>query len=62
MEDNKITSFLIVLIVGGLTVGYIISPIDIIPDVLFPIGFIDDLILGIVGLRYVLQNLGDLIG
>ncbi len=38
---------IVILGLGGLLlmIAYGISPIDLIPDVLFPVGFIDDLIL-----------------
>lgn len=30
---------------------YVLSPIDLIPDVLFPIGFADDAVVALIGLR-----------
>lgn len=37
------------LIVGFLSILYIISPIDFIPDVIPIVGWIDDLVVGIFG-------------
>jgi uncharacterized membrane protein YkvA (DUF1232 family) len=31
--------------------AYVLSPIDLIPDVLFPIGFADDAVVALIGLR-----------
>ncbi len=35
--------------------AYIASPLDIVPDVFFPVGFIDDLVAVVIGLKSVIS-------
>lgn len=37
-------------------VVYVLSPIDLIPDILFPIGFADDAVVALIGLRALFQS------
>lgn len=53
---DKRTPFLLKLF-GGLIIAYAVSPIDLIPDFIPVIGFIDDLILIPTGLRYIHRKL-----
>lgn len=47
IEDKSFESakkrFIASLVMLGLAVIYLISPIDLIPDVLFPVGYLDDI-------------------
>jgi uncharacterized membrane protein YkvA (DUF1232 family) len=47
IEDKSLESarkrFIISLVLLGLALIYLISPIDIIPDVIFPVGYLDDI-------------------
>jgi uncharacterized membrane protein YkvA (DUF1232 family) len=47
IEDKSLESarkrFIISLILLGVAIIYLISPIDIIPDLLFPAGYLDDI-------------------
>ena len=47
IKDNSIDSarkqFIFSLVILGLAVIYLISPIDIIPDLIFPAGYLDDI-------------------
>ncbi len=45
LMDKKVSFLKKMLIIGGII--YLLSPLDLIPPVLFPIGFIDDLVLWI---------------
>lgn len=45
MNMNKVKNFVIIAVV----LLYILSPIDIIPDFIPGIGYIDDIIAGIIG-------------
>ena len=51
-KPNKIMKWIIVILL------YLVSPIDLIPDVAppFPIGFIDDLIVIIIGINLLLKR------
>ncbi len=44
------------LLVGGI-IGYVIMPIDIIPDFIPVIGYVDDLVLVVLGLNLILNEL-----
>ena len=44
------------LLVGGI-IGYVISPIDIIPDFIPVIGYVDDVVLVVFGLNIILNDL-----
>jgi uncharacterized membrane protein YkvA (DUF1232 family) len=56
MEDKSLAAakrqFIISLILLAIAVMYLLSPIDIIPDVLFPAGYIDDIPLLIATVIY----------
>lgn len=47
IEDKSLDSarrrFIFSLVMVGLALVYLISPIDIIPDIIFPAGYLDDI-------------------
>lgn len=43
-------------IVAGITIAYLISPIDIIPDMIVGLGWLDDLVLAVYALKRVLLD------
>jgi len=43
-------------IVAGITIAYFISPIDLIPDMMFGLGWLDDLVLAVYALKRVLLD------
>lgn len=61
-QFTNIGKGVIKLVVLVLMMLYIISPIDLIPDVLFPIGFLDDLLVLIAGVSYLGFDLRKMIG
>jgi len=53
IKDRRVPWYAKVL--GGLTIGYAISPIDLIPDFIPVIGLIDDLIIVPAGISFVIK-------
>ncbi len=46
------------VLIGGI-IGYVISPIDIIPDFIPVIGYVDDIVLAVFGLNMILNELDE---
>jgi hypothetical protein len=55
MPPAKTSSMLGKIIVIAVCVGYILCPLDIIPDFIPIIGFSDDIVAGLIGLRALLK-------
>jgi len=46
----------IITVISG---AYVISPIDLIPDFIIGIGWIDDIIVGLIGLMFFIRGLNN---
>lgn len=42
----------------GAVLGYVLSPVDLVPEVLIGVGFIDDLVVSALALHHLLQGAG----
>lgn len=43
-------------VVAGITLAYLISPIDIIPDVIFGVGWVDDVVLAVYAIKRIIVD------
>ena len=59
IPNNVITVIKFLIIVFVLT--YDFSPIDLVPDVVFPVGYTDDVVITIIGLvvQYYIKQIGE---
>ena len=57
MEKSKLRKIIVTILIVAVVLGYDISPLDIIPDVMAGVGQLDDVIITALGAIGVLANL-----
>ncbi|MBQ8246908.1 MAG: DUF1232 domain-containing protein [Lachnospiraceae bacterium] len=57
MEKSKLRKIIVTILIVAVVLGYDISPLDIIPDVMAGVGQLDDVIITVLGAIGVLANL-----
>lgn len=57
MEKSKLRKIIVTILIIAVVLGYDISPLDIIPDVMAGVGQLDDVIITTLGAIGVLANL-----
>ncbi len=57
MEKSKLRKIIVTILIIAVVLGYDISPLDIIPDVMAGVGQLDDVVITALGAIGVLANL-----
>ena len=57
MEKSKLRKIIVTILIVAVVLGYDISPLDIIPDVMAGVGQLDDVVITALGAIGVLANL-----